>query len=720
MNPADIIRTARAAIWAAVVIVLVLANPAWAVDDGGPPGVRPITVYTDDPAARQPGGTAAQLLQRARERREIGVIVGLRTTMRMEHTLAPAEVSIQRQSLLRLQNAVAARVLGSGAAAERFRFIPYMSLYVDPAQLVRLLADPQVVSVQEDVPGFPALGDSLPLIHAPELFKKRINGTGQTVAVLDTGVDKTHPMLRGKVVSEACYSTNHVPSMKSSVCPGGVTDSTLPGSAVNCAVKDCDHGTHVASIAAGNSRILDGVARDSEIIAVQVFSRSDLPETCGSKPPPCIVFTFVDLIKGLERVYELRTDFTIAAVNMSLGGALFPADCDAASPGTTTIIGNLRAAGIAPVIASGNNKSAGSITIPACISMAIAVGNTSKTDVLAVSSNHSPLVKLLAPGTAIKAAVPGGAYGVKSGTSMAAPHVAGAFALLRDAKPAATVDAILEALTCTGKIVDRRTAAGGAVALDPPRPRIDLIAAYHQLLAPPVALRTWNFNKAEDALDWTPLHGTWRVRPTGDGLYIPDRVRGPVLSSVANCNTALTVTARMRRVDPTPMILSSAGLFFKMTVDHTARTISGYEFIYSKNGLGEVLKFTGRNLDTLACPVFLCTVEVVCDTEDLPVVVGGYNTLKIVSIGPKHTFSINGRRVCVYNDATYTLGPVMLFTGWPPAPFPFDGSFAVDYVTIRAQDAAAAADSYDPVMDPSAFTPKAFISNAGLAGLRPR
>ena len=71
---------------------------------------------------------------------------------------------------------------------------------------------------------------------------------GQTIAVLDTGVDKRHPFLSGKIVSEACYSTTNVGSQVSSVCPGGVQESTAPGSGVPCdlSISGCYHGTHVA------------------------------------------------------------------------------------------------------------------------------------------------------------------------------------------------------------------------------------------------------------------------------------------------------------------------------------------------------------------------------------------------------------------------------------------------------------------------------------------
>ena len=86
------------------------------------------------------------------------------------------------------------------------------------------------MSVQEDVPVPPALQQSTQIVHANDVIAKGIVGTNRVVAILDTGVAKRHPMFAGgKVVSEACYSTNSPPNT-SSLCPGGATSSTASGS----------------------------------------------------------------------------------------------------------------------------------------------------------------------------------------------------------------------------------------------------------------------------------------------------------------------------------------------------------------------------------------------------------------------------------------------------------------------------------------------------------
>ena len=77
---------------------------------------------------------------------------------------------------------------------------------VDAAALEALASDPGVVSIEEDKLLKPKLEESIPLVGAPQAWSQGFGGSGQTIAILDTGVDKTHRFLAGKVVSEACYS----------------------------------------------------------------------------------------------------------------------------------------------------------------------------------------------------------------------------------------------------------------------------------------------------------------------------------------------------------------------------------------------------------------------------------------------------------------------------------------------------------------------------------
>jgi subtilisin family serine protease len=133
---------------------------------------------------------------------------------------------------------------------------------------------------------------------------------------------------------------------------------------------------------------------------------------------------------------------------MSLGGGRAFAACDAdvAKP----VIDQLRTAGVATAIASGNEGFRDSVSFPGCISTAVTVGATSKQDELASFSNCGPQVDLHAPGVDINSSVPGDRFASFSGTSMATPHVAGAFAALRSLQPKASVDDIEKALKASG------------------------------------------------------------------------------------------------------------------------------------------------------------------------------------------------------------------------------------------------------------------------------
>ena len=135
---------------------------------------------------------------------------------------------------------------------------------------------------------------------------------------------------------------------------------------------------------------------------------------------------------------------------------------------------SLRAAGIATIVAAGNEALDGEIGAPACLSNAVAVGATNKADHLASYSNHSSLIDLLAPGSRIRSARLNGGLIQMSGTSQAAPHVAGAWAALRSLHPTILLDTLQNTLSETGYRVATRP---------PERPRIDLLATYQAINA---------------------------------------------------------------------------------------------------------------------------------------------------------------------------------------------------------------------------------------------
>lgn len=327
----------------------------------------------------------------------------------------------------------------------RFRLVPGMALEVGTDALWALANSPEVAAVVEDQQVEPTLRESTRIIGAPAVWSTGATGAGQAVAILDTGVDRDHPFLRGRVVEEACFSSST--STTSTLCPNGSTTQYGAGAARPCPA--CQHGTHVAGIAAGAGSSFNGVAPGAWIIAVQIFSYNVSTGT--------VTAFGSDIIRGLEYVYSLRGRLNIAAANLSLGGGQYFSNCDAndlAKP----VIDRLLAAGTATVVAAGNNGFSDSVSWPACISSAVTVGSSTKQDGISSFSNGGAMVDLLAPGSGpatagIYSSIPGGGYTYMQGTSMATPHVVGALALLRSAYPTRSTSELVSTLQISGRAI---------------------------------------------------------------------------------------------------------------------------------------------------------------------------------------------------------------------------------------------------------------------------
>lgn len=421
---------------------------------------------TEGEAVLSTSATVKGLRASAQRNGTVKVIVGLRVPFAPASNLGAAEAQRQGREISAASTALRERYAAAIARApgsfRSFSSIPFVALEVTPAELDRLAADPAVISITENMRLRANLAQSAALIRAPQAWADGYSGKDQTIAIIDSGVDKAHPFLGGRIVSEACYTSGQ--------CPGGGSASTASGSGVPCTGSIvCQHGTHVAGIAAGyQSTAFSGIAPDAKLISINVFS-SFLGDA-GTNA--------ADVAAALNRVYELRGSYSIAAVNMSLGSAVrYATACDGELPSITAVINQLKAAGIATVIASGNDGDSTRIAFPACISSAVSVGSVSDSnwgtcagagiassptavDKVACYSNAYEELSLLAPGSPILSSIPGGGYATKNGTSMAAPHVAGAFAVLRQKAPGASVDDILTTLRDTGQsVTDYRNAA---------------------------------------------------------------------------------------------------------------------------------------------------------------------------------------------------------------------------------------------------------------------
>lgn len=369
-------------------------------------------------------------------------------TQAPEHRAAMLE---QRQrNTAQAQSQFAARIGATSSDLKRFRYLPLAAMTADRQQLEELRKMPAVVGIQQDHAHFINLDSSLPVVGANNAHALGWDGLDQVVAILDTGVDSSHPMLANTIIADAaaCFSGTNNPEATSfcNTAIAACTDAdgeTIDrsacgvGAAEPCSNGRCGHGTHVAGIAAGNGTFT-GVAPAAGIIPIQIFVEHDYD---GDGYIDLVAYDS-DIILGLEHVLALSQHLDIAATNLSIGGDLFfsTAHCDSVNSAVKYAIDQLREVGIATVISAGNNNSSNGITAPGCISTSVSVGSTTDYDELSWFSNESPALTLHAPGSDIISAIPGGDFGSASGTSMAAPHVTGAMALLKQKAAALEVE----------------------------------------------------------------------------------------------------------------------------------------------------------------------------------------------------------------------------------------------------------------------------------------
>ncbi|MCA2214157.1 S8 family serine peptidase [Jidongwangia harbinensis] len=236
---------------------------------------------------------------------------------------------------------------------------------------------------------------------------QRSTGAGVTVAVIDSGVQASHPDLAGQVL----------PGIDLVADTSGV--STDPNG----------HGTHVAgTIAArtGNGAGVSAIAPDVRILPIRTLDASG-------------VGVMSDVATGI--VYA--ADQGAQVINMSLGSTVQVTS-------VSNAIGYARSKGVVVVAAAGNYRASGSPTLwPAADAGVVAVASTDENDAYSSFSNRGSYVDVAAPGSSILSTVPSAGYAYYNGTSMAAPHVAAAAALVAAYRPGLTPDQVELALTGT-------------------------------------------------------------------------------------------------------------------------------------------------------------------------------------------------------------------------------------------------------------------------------
>ncbi|NYI07604.1 S8 family peptidase [Allostreptomyces psammosilenae] len=406
----------------------------------------------------------------------------------------------------------------------------------DPAGATASATAPGVERIWLDGRVEAALDRSVPQIGAPAAWEAGFDGTGVTVAVLDTGVDATHPDLADRVAAERNFS------------------------AAEDAADHFGHGTHVASIIAGSGAASEGAALRGVAPGARILNGKVLDDGgSGSES---------DIIAGMEWAVEQGAD----VVNLSLGGTDLPAldpmeeAVDALSADSAALF----------VIAAGNSgPTEQSVGSPGSARAALTVGAVDREDALAPFSSRGPTADgslkpdLTAPGVEIVAAraagtemgeIVGEHYVVASGTSMATPHVAGAAALLAQAHPDWDGERIKETLTASAEPaagldayqqgsgrVDVARAIGQAVTTSPTSLGFGVQEFPHEDDAPVTERLAYrNAGDAPVTLDLAVTAFGPEGAPAPDGMFA---VRPARLTVPAGGEATATVTADTRPGD---------------------------------------------------------------------------------------------------------------------------------------------------------------------------
>ena len=340
-----------------------------------------------------------------------------------------------------------------GRVEHRYRFaFAGASAYVDDAALPAVRALPYVRAVHPDRIVHATLDTTVPHIRVPQVWERyKTRGRGVTVAIIDSGIDYNHPALGG----------GFGPAHKVAGGYDFVNGDADP-------MDDHGHGTHVAGIVAGAAPPVVGVAPEATLLAYKVLDHYGNGEDSS-------------ILAAIERLLDPDGDGDPSdradVVNMSLGRFAVPDDPVVAAVEQAT------AAGVVFSIAAGNSGGTFTVGSPAVSPSAITTGATDRGDVMADFSSRGPLPKswsikpeVTAPGVDVASAAAGGGALVASGTSMAAPHVAGVAALVRELHPDWSPADVKSAIVATAQPLPSIVSAGAG--------RVDALAAMDAVVLP--------------------------------------------------------------------------------------------------------------------------------------------------------------------------------------------------------------------------------------------
>lgn len=390
-----------------------------------------------------------------------------------------AEARQQLRSAIadRRQRILSALPPGSFRVERSFEATSAVVLTLDAAGAIALLERPEVRRLGIDGRVSAQLAEALPLVRLDDVQQdKGLTGDGVQIAILDTGIDQTHPELANSVIAEYCYCDDA--SGPFGCCPNGFDEQSGAGAAVD----DHGHGTRVAGVAASRGVTTPGAAPDVEIVAIKVLDNLGGGEVS-------------DVVLGLNWILMNRPDVDVVNLSLAVTTEIYAGDCDAqgtSPPLFATPIDALRAAGVLTVAGTGNKGRDDIMNPPACIASALSVGGvwdadvgsqnkfgcvdaTTAPDQVTCYSNSSGTTDLFAPSGLITTPNIGGGTVNESGTSFSVPMVVGCAAALLERFDAASLDQLEAALETSPTTVMH----GGFTF-----PRLDCYAAFQALKGP--------------------------------------------------------------------------------------------------------------------------------------------------------------------------------------------------------------------------------------------
>ena len=277
--------------------------------------------------------------------------------------------------------------------------------------------------------------ESFELIGLDTLHRQGITGKDQVIVFIDDGVQKNHPIIKDAMIDGFCSSN--------AVCGEFYLKSGIEAGEIR-AGSTSSHGLMVAGTIAG--RVIDGtlggIAPEAKLISIN--------NTDGNTPGLYAVFDWILEAKKKYNIVAVSGSF--AAPNVGSRDA-FGACSSGGDTLLETKIRRIYDAGIVPIFATANDGNVVRNSFPACLDFVFAVGATDSLGNLQGYSNVGPNLTVLAPSDVKTAGINGTTF-LGGGTSNAAPIVAGAVALLKQAKPEATIEDLRKAIQSSTRFVD--------------------------------------------------------------------------------------------------------------------------------------------------------------------------------------------------------------------------------------------------------------------------